>query len=374
MATARNRAAKPMEIVNQQRMTGSRLWQGTNEWKPSSASSFNSKPGQLPTLNNNSGPVPLKHLPQEPSGVQNVQSGPSQFDPSQSNFQHSGFHAQNVMHINTPGNMNPIQATPYVNITNFGGPIHPSDLDPQFAAQAGPQPQPASPFPMLHDVRSLIRIFESVAKLSFNKLPELLALAAMWHPDVLSEIEIALSYQRSAELQSSSALLESMVVQSLRDYQRMREGPPVQSTQYSQPQCSRGQDPPQQSQAQYPPVQQYPPQHIPPQDIQAGSGRDTNEGSEDDPGDESDQDESDTELLSFEGHTDRVDYILHAQYASRRDSQQMEITRETADDIGEGIQDIADQVHRDGSYVTKHRAMCALCNIGMIVIEARLLL
>lgn len=241
---------------------------------------LNNNPGQFPTLNNNSEPVSTYPSLQAPSGVQNVQSDSPQFGLHQSGSRQVGSHTQNVMHNNTPGSTNPIQAPPYNNTTNVADTIHQSDPNPQFAAQAGPQPQPASQFPLVHDVRSLIHISESIAKLSDTKVLELLARAAMWHPDVLSEIEIALSYQRSAELQSSSGLLEHMVAQSLRDYQRMRMGPPAQGIQYSQPRCSHAQYPPPFFQAQDLPQQQFPPQHMPPQDPQPGFGRDIHQGRE----------------------------------------------------------------------------------------------
>lgn len=133
-------------------------------------------------------------------------------------------------------------------------------------------------------------------------------------------------------------------------------GLPARGTQYPQPPGS---------QVQYPPMQQYVPQ-----DIQLGSGRDTHEGDEEDPAEERDKDESYTELLSFEGDTSRVEYILHAQYADLRDSRQVQVTREAADDIVEAIESITDQVQLNSHFVTKHRAMCALFNIGMLVAEA----
>lgn len=156
---------------------------------------LNNNPGQLPVLHHDSGPVPTYHLPQATSGVRNVQSGPPQLGP----------HAQNVLHTSPPGDSNPIQAPPCVNTANHCGSFPQSDLNPQSAAQTGRQPP--CPLPLLHDVRSLIRIYEGIAKLSNTKALELLARATMWHPDVISEIEIALSDQRSAELQSSSGIL-----------------------------------------------------------------------------------------------------------------------------------------------------------------------
>lgn len=144
--------------------------------------------------------------------------------------------------------------------------------------------------------------------------------------------------------------------------------PPVQGTQYPQPQS---QQPPQYSQAQY-----SPPQHIPPQDHQPGFGRDTHQGDEDDYSEKSDEDDEsqesyeDADVLSFEARTRRVDYIVYGKYAHLRGSQQMEVTYDAAHSIMQQVQKIADAVRLESPYITKHRAICALHNIGMIVIEA----
>lgn len=317
---------------------------------------LNHDPEHPPIFNNNSGPIPTNNLPHPPSGVQNMQFGHPQAGLHQSGSQHFGSHAQNVTHTNMPERTNPIQAPPCVNTMN-----------PQFAAHTGPQPWPASPFPWLHDVRPLIRISESIARLNSTKVLELLASAAMYHADVLSDIEIALSQQQGAEFQSSSRLVEHLVAQCLRDYNLMRVAPAAQGAQYAQPRCSQAQDLP---------LQQCPPQQNSPQDPQPGSVASTHQEDEDDCSEESDEDdvseESDegTGVLSFEARTRRVEYILHAKYAHLRDSQQVHITYDAAYSIMQQVQKVADAVQLYSPYITKHRAIGALYNIGMIVIEA----
>ncbi|KAG9576406.1 hypothetical protein KCU77_g9677, partial [Aureobasidium melanogenum] len=61
--------------------------------------------------------------------------------------------------------------------------------------------------------------------------------------------------------------------------------------------------------------------------------------------------------------------LLYDQYADLRDSQQAHITFEAADNIRKIVESIAEQVRPNSLCVTKHHAMCALRNIGMMVLE-----
>lgn len=94
------------------------------------------------------------------------------------------------------------------------------------------------------------------------------------------------------------------------------------------------------------------------------------ESDEDDESEESEESDEDTLVLSFEARTRRVEYIFHAKHANLRDSQQMVVTYDAAHSIMQQVQKVADAVQPYSTYITKHRAVCALYNIGMIVIEA----
>jgi hypothetical protein len=73
--------------------------------------------------------------------------------------------------------------------------------------------------------------------------------------------------------------------------------------------------------------------------------------------------------VSFEASSRRANYILNAKYANLRDSQQTYIIYEAYSSIDEEIQNIADAVRPTDSYETKSDAMCALGDIGMMLVE-----
>jgi hypothetical protein len=160
------------------------------------------------------------------------QSGPHQPDPPQ-----SGPHQYNVSYANGPGSVNGFQAQNHGNAVQSGNPIHQSEFNPQSAAQMGPlPPQPASPYPLSIDTSHLTYISRCIAELGNGKVLELLGSAAMYHADVLSAVEVALSQQRSADIQNSSRLVDHLVAQCVHSYNTMRMGPPAQNIQYPQPQ------------------------------------------------------------------------------------------------------------------------------------------
>jgi hypothetical protein len=73
--------------------------------------------------------------------------------------------------------------------------------------------------------------------------------------------------------------------------------------------------------------------------------------------------------VSFEASSRHVDYILNAKHVNLRDSQQEHIIHKASTSIDEEIQNIADEIRISSSYDMKSRAMCALHNIGMLVVE-----
>jgi hypothetical protein len=187
---------------------------------------------------------------------------------------------------------------------------------------------------------------------------EILACAAMYDPDILLVIRDMTSEQRRTEHQNASELLDHLLAQSMRTYNMMRVGPPAQPIQYPQPRYFQSQHP----QAQHPPAQSA-------QTKPDGDGRGERQ---DDASEESEDDESDVEagILSFESSTDEVEYILHGKYSDLSNSQQRNIFREAVDNIGEVVQNVANAVKASSPYITKNRAICALRNIGMMVVEA----
>jgi hypothetical protein len=202
---------------------------------------------------------------------------------------------------------------------------------------------------------------------------EILATAAMYHPDVLSGIEASLSQQQDIESHKGSVLFGHLIAISKENVPRM--APPAHVTQYPQPRYSQTQYPPRYSQVQQPQLQEYPPQHPPPYGRQPGCDRrpykrDGDYESEESDEDEESDDESDTAVLGFEARANRVSYILYTKHSHLRDSQQAHITWDAAHGIIQHIQKIADVTRPDSPYVTKDNAMYAYHKIGMTVAEA----
>lgn len=331
-----------------------------------------------PPVTTNLEPNPTYSSLQAPSGLQSVQHGsssglcqpgpqqygaphsdPSKFGRRQSGPQLSGPHAQNGMHGNTYGSMNLVQTPACVNITSRGGSIRQSNADFQSIAQAGHlPPQSASSFPQLHDVPRITHISQSVARLSNIKALEILATAAVYHPDVLSEVERALSQQQEIEIRKGSELFGHLMAASSEN--AIGTAPSAQVTQSQLPQYI---------QARHSELQQPPPRDLPPQDAQPGPSRDAYENDEDDGSEQSDEDEPETESRSFDDYPARVDYILNRQYIGIQEPQQVHIN-EAINNIEDIIQYIADEVRPNSLYETKESAMAALWNIGMEIVQA----
>jgi hypothetical protein len=267
--------------------------------------------------------------------------------------------------------MNGFQAPNHGNAVQSGNAIHQSGPNPQFAAQPSLLPlQPASHY--------LAYISQSVAKLSNSKVLELLACAAMYHVDVFSNVQAALSQQQSVEIQNSSAMVEKLISKCLYDHSTRTMAPPAQV--YLQPQYAQPQYPP----AQHDPAQHLPAQHLPAQHPQAdhpqaqclqpqysrpSPDRDAHEKDEDNESEESSESSEDDGFSSFEASASNVRYILGIKYAGLRDSQQTHIIYEAYASVEEETQSIADAIRPSDSYNTKYRAMGALHRIGMMLVE-----
>lgn len=327
-----------------------------------------------PSLGTSHGPVPTYPSLHTPSGVQNMQlsssispdqynaplSGPRQSGTQQSAFQHLGphhsgpqygHHHQVISDNNVPGTTNPAQASTSVDTTHISNLNVQSDSNLHSAVQARPSPSPS-----IHDIQRITHISQSVARLNNTKVLEILACAAVYHPDVLLNVENALSQQQDVELQRGNVLFGHLIAVSSENATRMSV--PAQVTHHPQRQYSQAQN--------------STLQHCPPQGPQRGPGRGLDEDGEDDQDDESeqgDEDEPETEPRSFDEFSARVDYILHSQYAELPDPQQVHIN-EALHNTEEACQDIADQVRPNSLYETKHSAMRALCNIGKMILGA----
>jgi hypothetical protein len=295
------------------------------------------------------------------------QSGPYQPGLPQSGPYQSGPPQHSLSYGNGSANMNGFHAPNHGNAVQSGNPIHQSGPNPQFAAQPGlPPPQPTSPFPFSVDPGRLAHVSRCVAELGHGRVLELLASAAMYRADVLSAVEVAVSQQRSAEIQNSSRLVDHLVAQCVHSYNTIRMAPPAQTVQYPQPQYLQSQDP----QAQHPQANYAQAQYLAPQYSQPD--RDTYEKDEDDMSEESSESSESIEdegFSSFEASATKISYILRVKYAGLRDSHQTHIIYEAYASIEEEIQNITDAVRPSDSYDTKDRAMGALHKIGMMLVE-----
>lgn len=215
----------------------------------------------------------------------------------------------------------------------------------QLPSQSGPTAHVQStfgsvfPYPTAHSPSMMMDISHYLSSISSTKIRDILAVAAMHHPDVFEDVYAEWSRTEKQKSVAKGDILSHLGRQSGYEHIAGEAGAHQTRAAYATAFATQMAQPSAPAPAQVIQVNQSP-AFVP-----------------------------EMKDVDFSENSSEVDHILYGKYADLRDSEQIDVVHEAVDAIEKEIHQITEMVRPTSTTSTKHNAIRSLCQIGWTIID-----